>query len=1103
MDYRLGLDIGIVSVGWAVIENDNEGNPIRIVRMGSRIFERAEIPKTGASLAEPRRMARSARRRTRRRRFRTERIKVLFEKQGLIDITELESAFNAGKNLCSVYQLRYEALDRNLTNEDWARVLLHLAQRRGYKSNSKAEESVDKERGKLLQAIEENKARMNEKGYRTIGEMLWLDDYFKGYSGSSKLEYEKLHTPRNKSDNYAHTLPRQLLIEEIHALFTAQRQYGSSFASEDFENAYTEIFSSQRSFDEGPGEGSPYAGNQIERMLGMDELFELDDKKMPTQPRAVKASFTFEYFKLLEDINHIKIIQADFCGEPLTTCQREQIIALAFKAPDLKYSRLRKELSLTNEQRFNTVNYGNKTIEEAEKQSFKQMQSYHKIRKAISTASTSIPFEELTHEQLDEIARILTLYKNDDKRCALMKDAGIDQSIVPALLSLNFSKAGKLSVAAMKKITPFLEKGVTYDKACLSAYGYHTRQAGDNRVKKLKLIEHCEEIVNPVVRRAVAQTIKVVNAIVREFGAPSLVCVELAREMSKTFEERSRLDKANKENSAENERIANQVEEYKGASATGEDIVKFKLYKEQDGVCLYSGERLDIARLFEAGYVDVDHIIPYSVSFDNSYRNKVLVKSSENRQKGNNIPSEYLTGERWDKYQVLVNTIIHDYRKRERLLKTTLTKEECEGFKERNLNDTKYISRVVYNMINDNLEFAPHTHDKKRVIAVNGAVTSYVRGRWGINKLRGNGDLHHAVDAVVIANITDKMIQQITCYTQNVELLYKKESCFVDYKTGEVLTREEYKKRNPHFPPPWDNFKRELDARLSPTPDIAINELHLPTYFGLEHPKPLFVSRAPSRKVTGSAHKDTIRSAKKEGYTVSKTPLASLKLKDGEIERYYNPESDALLYNALKARLQKFGGDGKAAFAEPFYKPCADGSPGPIVNKIKIYEKCTIGVPVNKGIAANGDMVRIDLFHVEDEGYYFVPIYVSDTIKDTLPNKAVVAHKPYEEWKSMSNDNFVFSVYPGDLLKITNDKGIKLKRTSNEVQGEPEIIRKECLLYYTGANISSGAITVKTHDNRYNQDGLGIKTIAIIEKYEVDVLGEYHKVNKKEKRIGF
>lgn len=73
--YTLGLDIGISSVGWAIIQNDMNGEPIKIEHLGVRIFESAEQSQTGASLAAPRREMRGQRRTIRRRRHRKARIK--------------------------------------------------------------------------------------------------------------------------------------------------------------------------------------------------------------------------------------------------------------------------------------------------------------------------------------------------------------------------------------------------------------------------------------------------------------------------------------------------------------------------------------------------------------------------------------------------------------------------------------------------------------------------------------------------------------------------------------------------------------------------------------------------------------------------------------------------------------------------------------------------------------------------------------------------------------------------------------------------------------------------------------------------------------------
>lgn len=232
--------------------------------------------------------------------------------------------------------------------------------------------------------------------------------------------------------------------------------------------------------------------------------------------------------------------------------------------------------------------------------------------------------------------------------------------------------------------------------------------------------------------------------------------------------------------------------------------------------------------------------------------------------------------------------------------------------------------------------------------------------------------------------------------------------------------------------------------------------------------------------------------------------LTSLKLKNGEIENYYNPSSDLLLYNALKARLIQFGGDAKKAFAEPFYKPKSDGTPGPVVKKVKLQKEATLTVPVHgsTAVADNGSMVRVDVFLVEGEGYYLVPVYVSDTVLPELPNKAIVAYKPYEQWKEMKEENFVFSLYPNDLVKIRFAKDVEFSLVNSDSTLPKKMKRKEILAYYKKTDISTGAIGIINHDNTYTIKGLGVKRLQLMEKYQVDVLGNVSKVGK-EKRMRF
>lgn len=1087
LSYGIGLDIGITSVGWATVALDEEDHPYGIIGMGSRVFNAAEDRKTGASLDAPRREARSTRRRLRRRRHRKERIRALLVREGVLTEEQLTHLFE-GK-LPDIYALRVRALDEAVSGPELARILIHLAQRRGFRSNRKSADP--KEEGALLSAVSANQARMTEGGYRTVAELYCKDALFRAHR-------------RNKGGAYLATVSRDMVEDEVRQIFAAQRQHGNAAASEALEAAYLEILLSQRSFDEGPGENSPYAGNQSGKMVGPCSLLE-------GELRAAKASYSFELFSLLQTINHIRIVTRRQ-SQPLTPEQRETVRTLAHKVPNLDYARIRKELGLNETQTFNTVSYGkDDDIAQAEKKNkLRCLTAYHQMRVAYERVAKG-HFSDITAAQRNAIAETLSCHSTSKYIREPLREAGLSELDIDIAETLNFSKRGHISVKACEMLIPYLEQGMNYSDACAAA-GHplpDPEQAGEG-VEKTQFLPALDSaarlsITSPVALRSISQAIKVVNAIIRERGcSPTFLNVELAREMAKDFQERNQIRKEYEQNERRNERIMERLRtEFRRSSPTGQDLVKFRLYEEQGGICPYSQKPIMSDRLFETGYAEVDHIVPYSISFDDGYRNKVLVLAEENRNKGNRLPLEYLSGQRREDYIVWVKNSVRDSRKRQRLLKEAVTEEDEARFKDRNLQDTQTASRFILNYIQEHLLFSPYASGKTRhVHAVNGSVTSYLRKRWGMKKVRANGDLHHAVDALVVVCTTEGMIRRVSEYAKGQETRYTRT------ETRQGVADWEDSRRSREFPLPWPCFRAELDARLSDDPANAVRGLGLPLSLAQEVPlRPIFVSRAPRRKVSGSAHEATIKSGKEleKGKLVWKVPLTKLKLdKAGEIQGYYRPEDDRLLYETLKARLQQYGGDAKSAFAEPFYKPKHDGTPGPLVRGVKLWQESTLNVPVegSKGYAENGDMVRIDVFHAEGDGYYFVPIYVADTIKAELPNKASVANKKAADWKPMRDEDFLFSVYPNDLLKITHKKKLNLKPAQKDSTLLSRCEIKSALLYFTDANISTASINCCNHDNSYIVESLGIKTLASIEKYSVDVLGVCHPV-RQEKRMGF
>lgn len=1093
MNYVLGLDVGIASVGWAVLELNTQDDPIRIVDLNSRIFEKAEVPKTGESLAAPRRMARSARRLTRRRRFRLHRVRRYIIRNHILDEKQVAALYADSAEKTDIYTLRYEALSQPISNSDWARLLIFFAKHRGFQSNRK-NVSSDNDEGEMLSAITQNRELL--KTYRTVGEMLYRDDKFKACK-------------RNKGGSYAFTVSRAMLADEIHTLFAVQRQLGQPYASEELETAYMDLFSAQRNFEEGPGMNSPYGGNQIEKMIGSC-TFERGEKRAP------KASYAFMAFNVWQKINHLRVF-SEGTYRFLTQDEKEKLASAVWQKEHIIFKDIRKYLALDDTVRFADVNYNMRNIkehddvsamvEEMEKKTqFSWVKEYHTMRKALNKVKKNRIFE-LKHEQIDAIAYAFTVYKNDTAIRDYLLSHGIEAADAEALLEhiSGFSKFGHLSAKACYKLLKPLQEGYVYTKACEIA-GYDPQKSSQ---------EDISDIPNPVVKRALSQTMKVIRAIIRQYGCPPVeVHIELARELAKSFKERKAIEDSIKDNQKNNEKVKERLKELNVVQPKGMDIVKYKLYQQQKGACAYSQKMFDVIRLLkDPSYAEVDHIIPYSRSFDDTYSNKVLVLTKENRDKGNRTPMEYFQDkpERKEAFVNWVNHTISDGKKRSNLLRVAYLADDERGWKRRHLQDTQYISRYLYNYLKQHLPLKEgYTDRKQRIIPVNGAVTAYVRKRLGIPKIRENGDLHHAVDAVIIACVTQGVIQKISRYSKIKELrqYMTADGTIVDGVTGEVLQTANPRKTDP-FPEPWPEFRRELEARVSDNPAEEIAKLCLPTYHDVANIAAPFVSRMPNRKVHGPAHEETIRSAKlcSSGYTITKTALTSLTLEDGEIKGYYNPDSDRLLYHALKQRLEQFGGDGKKAFAEPFYKPKADGTPGPEVKKVKIMAKSNVNVPVNqgRGVAANGSMVRIDVFGVEEKGktvYYFVPIYVADTVKTQLPHKAAVNNKEYAEWKDVDDRDFLFSLYPNDLIYMESSRLTSFHTEKNSTVTPAKIHRKEMFLYYRKAGISSASIYVINHDGTYIKESLGIKTIRTLKKCTVDVLGHIRFV-KKEKRQGF
>lgn len=1121
-----GFDIGIASVGWAVLA------PNRIVALGVRCFDKAETAKEGESLNLARRQARLMRRRLRRRAWRLTKLARLLKHHGLI--TDANFFKQQNPTTQNLWQLRVEALDRKLKAEEWARVIYHLVKHRGFHWISKAEEAKadsDGEGGKVKKGLAATKRLMEEKQYRTAAEMVLK---------------EFPDAQRNKQGDYGKALSRVLLGKELADLFEAQRAFGNTFASVELEQAVlgwgdrkSGLFWEQK---------PPLSGEALLKMLGKC-TFEKGEYRAP------KASFTAERHVWLTRLNNLRIV-VDGVTRPLNATERAVVLPLPYKqAGDFKYRQLKDALIkagyIPETARFAGLSYPSdrQQVEDKaknpEEERLIKLPAWQTLKKTLKDRGLETEWESMAGAaqagdpfQLDEIARVLSVYKADDEVEAKLRELNLPggEAMVRELATLSFDKFHNLSLKALRAIVPHMEAGLRYDEACVQA-GYHhsdlNKEAGDNKEKYLPpLYEHARgykpgeegkmifserierEVTggiprNPVVLRALNQARKVCNALIREYGSPHAVHIEMARDLSRPMDERNKVKKAQDEFRERNDKARARFAAEHGivGSVKGKDFEKYMLYHEQQSQCAYSLLPIDRNRLFEPGYVEIDHALPYSRSFDDSKNNKVLVLAAENRNKGNRTPYEYLDGkansERWHRFVAWVEqNKAYRQAKRSRLLRKDFGDKEAAEFRERNLNDTRYICRFFKNYVERYLKLADDS-DKKRCVVLSGQLTAFLRNRWGFNKVREESDRHHALDAVVVAACSHGMVKRLSDYSRRKELENARN--VVDMETGEIVDPVLLAQLEQHFPKPWEHFRDETLLRLKcdDAEKLRSEIAALGSYpeAAVQALKPLFVSRAPQRRNRGAAHKDTIYAQperlKEKGSVTQKVPLSSLTLADfGEPGndkkpcRLVDPHRNEKLYTAICERLEAHGGKGDKAFppGNPLRKPDREGNPtGPVVRTVTLLIDKLSGIPVRGGIAKNDSMLRVDVFAKAGK-FHLVPVYVHHSVAKELPDRAIVAFKEEEEWTQIDDSfEFCFSLYPNDYVAVT------LKGST-------------AAGYYAGSDRSTGAISLWTHDRNQavGKDGLirgiGVKTALAVEKLNIDVLGNIYPAPKEERR---
>lgn len=613
------------------------------------------------------------------------------------------------------------------------------------------------------------------------------------------------------------------------------------------------------------------------------------------------------------------------------------------------------------------------------------------------------------------------------------------------------------------------------------------------------------------------QTRKVVNAIVKKYGSPESVHIELARDLAKSRAERNEIEKRNEDAASRRIKEREEFKKHYGAEKTnGTNLLKYRLYKEQDCKSMYSCKTIDINRLFEEGYVQIDHILPYSRSYDDSQSNKVLVLTKENQDKGNRIPYEYFESKQtdisWYEFEQWVKSCKNlNQKKKRNLLRNSLSKDAKKDFLERNLNDTRYACRFMKNYI-DRFLCLSENSDKSGCVVVAGQLTANLRNCWGLNKVREENDRHHALDATVIACCTRKIVQKVGAWSKAREVEFNNSSYDdpdLPIDENELLLLNTFKNvKEPKFTEPWHCFREEVEARVFEC-DLEKLKKELKqqcsyTESDLKNVRTLFVSRACEKIGKGALHKDTVyrqtSEMRKENLAIKKVSLK--KLKYAKISSIVDADTrNKNLCDALRKRYEEYSSttgkdvskieekDLAKIFSDdkPMHMPNSEGQEdpcNPIVKSVRVKDACS-GVPIRNGVAENDNIMRVDIFKKRGK-YYCIPIYAWNK---TLPNKACVARKNESDWVEIDDSyEWCFSVRTNDLIRIDGKK-------------------ESFFGYFNGFHRSVASFSILFHDRQISKkykkgekEGIGVKTAYSLTKYNVDVLGYYY-LAKPEKRL--
>ncbi|GKY87383.1 type II CRISPR RNA-guided endonuclease Cas9 [Sinisalibacter aestuarii] len=942
---RLGLDIGTNSIGWWLYDTDGNGTDARITGIidgGARIFSDGRDPKSGASLAVDRRAARAMRRRRDRYLRRRATLMRVMAGAGLMPADPAEAK---ALELLDPYELRATGLDAALPLHHLGRALFHLNQRRGFKSNRKTDRG-DNESGKIKDATGRLDWAMHQEKARTYGEFLHMRraraaDPRHMPTVRTRLSVAARGGPDAKAEaGYDFYPDRRHLEDEFNKLWAAQAAFHPGQLSDELRDVVFEKIFYQRPLKE------PKVGLCL----------------FTAETRLAKAHPLTQRRVLYETVNQLRVTADWRETRPLTLEERDQIVhaldnkghTKSLSSMNMKLPALAKVLRLRDGERF--------TLETGARDAI----ACDPVRASLSHPDRFGPrWSVLGWEaQWDVISRIRAVQSEEEHKALVLwlaQTHGLDEAHSQATANAPLPEGyGRLGFTATQNILGHLTAEViTYAQAVAACGWHHSDQRTGECLDALPYygevldrhvipgtydeaddeITRYGRITNPTVHIGLNQLRRLVNRIIETYGKPDQIVVELARELKQSEQQKREATKRIRETTEAAIKRSQKLDEL-GVEDNGRNRMLLRLWEDlnpDDAMrrfCPYTGQRISATMIFD-GSCDVDHILPYSRTLDDSFANRTLCLREANREKRNQTPWEaWGDSPQWDAIEANLKNLPDN--KRWRFAPDAMERFEGENdFLDRALVDTQYLARISRTYLDTLFTEGGH------VWVVPGRLTEMLRRHWGLNSLLSDAERgavkaknrtdhrHHAIDAAVVAATDRGLLNRISRAAGQGEAAGQ---------SAEDIARD--------TPPPWEGFREDLRIQLG---KIIVSHR-------ADHGRIDPEARKAGRDSTaGKLHNDTAYGVIDENSVVSRIPLLSLKPGDIAVTTKGKNIRDVQLQKALEVATRgKEGKEFEAALRDFAAKP----GPYQGIRRVRLVESLQSSARVEVGARPKGGALK-------------------------------------------------------------------------------------------------------------------------------------------------